>query len=126
MMTSALYSRSSKHKSAMILLASMLALLLTIIPGLLSSPTPQTAPTDAPVVDFGQLPFQFEANVGQANPDVQFISHAPGGTFFFTSSGVLLSLSAKKNQDSNSQSQQANVAFAAEEAETQGQVVSIA
>ncbi len=40
------------------------------------------------------LPFQFEPNAGQSDPQVRFIAHAPGGTFFFTPSGATLALSA--------------------------------
>jgi len=118
----------------MALSASLLAALLSIFPGPVAGPATSNRSAEAPMPDFGQWPLQFEANAGQTSPDVSFLSHTPGGTFFFTSSGVLLSLFTEANQGKgnanfgagdNSESQQANVAFAAEE-ETQPEVVSLA
>jgi RHS repeat-associated protein len=40
------------------------------------------------------LPVAFEANVGQTDPAVRFLAHAPGGTFFFTPQEVVLTMAA--------------------------------
>jgi hypothetical protein len=46
-----------------------------------------------PALDtFGKLPMQFEPNVGQTDSSVRFMARGPGGTIYFTPSGVTLSL----------------------------------
>src|SRR3954471_4190456 len=46
-------------------------------------------------VNIGNLPLTFEANSGQTDPRVKFVSRAPGYTAFLTSDGLVLSLRAK-------------------------------
>jgi Beta-propeller repeat len=43
---------------------------------------------------YGKLPLTFEANQGQTDPSVRFVSHGPGYTAFLTSDGMVLSLRA--------------------------------
>ena len=43
---------------------------------------------------YGQLPLSFEANVGQADPQVDFISRGSGYTLFLTPREAVLDLSA--------------------------------
>src|SRR5215203_5387365 len=50
--------------------------------------TPSTA------IDFGKLPLSFEANQGQTDPSVMYMTHASGGTMYFTPSEVVLALQA--------------------------------
>ncbi|MEO5951846.1 MAG: SBBP repeat-containing protein, partial [Chloroflexia bacterium] len=40
----------------------------------------------------GKLPIAFEPNTGQADAQVRFMAHAPGGTMYFTQGEVVLSL----------------------------------
>ncbi|MEO5951796.1 MAG: SBBP repeat-containing protein, partial [Chloroflexia bacterium] len=42
--------------------------------------------------DLGKLPLSFELNVGQTSSEVQYMSRASGGNFFFTTYEVVLSL----------------------------------
>ena len=39
---------------------------------------------------YGQLPLSFEANIGQADREVRFVSRRPGYTLFLTSSEAVL------------------------------------
>lgn len=56
---------------------------------------PTTATESMPALDsFGKLPMQFEPNVGQTDPSVRFMAHGPGGTIYFTPSGMTLSMKA--------------------------------
>ncbi len=128
-------SRGGRYTIALVLLAVMLAGLLPVIPGLMAGSTPQISTAGAQTLDFGQLPFQFEPNAGQTNPEVKFLSHAPGGTFFFTSSGVVLSLSAESSQGkdnadfrapNSTQPQKAKVASVAAADAPQSEVVRLA
>ena len=64
---------------------------------------PATKP--AALASYGNLPLSFEANGGQANPDVKFLSRGPGYSLFLTSTDAVLSLrqpaaSAVENRDS--------------------------
>ena len=45
-------------------------------------------------LDYGKMPIVFEPNAGQSETDARFISHTQGGTLFFTTSGVVMSVSA--------------------------------
>src|SRR5580658_6673372 len=46
--------------------------------------------------NYGNLPVTFEANHGQTDPQVRFVSRGPGYTAFLTSDGMVLSLRAKE------------------------------
>ena len=45
---------------------------------------------------FGELPLTFEANRGQAPPDVEYLARAAGYTLMLTRTGALLSLKSGK------------------------------
>ena len=44
------------------------------------------------VANYGQVPLSFEANRGQTDPQVRFVSHCSGGTLFLTDNQAVLSL----------------------------------
>jgi hypothetical protein len=46
-------------------------------------------------INYGKLPMTFEANRGQTDPRVKFLSRGPGYTAFLTTGGLSLSLRAK-------------------------------
>jgi len=54
---------------------------------------PQPSVTSSEVdARYGKLPLRFEANEGQTDRSVKFLSHGPGYDLFLTSSGAVLSL----------------------------------
>src|SRR5216117_4313936 len=60
---------------------------------------PATAATDARVSEtYGKLPLHFEANRGQTDKDVHFLSRGPGYSLYLTSGEAVLVL-AKPNAD---------------------------
>lgn len=71
----------------------IITLLLAVLPQAVPFPVPAPAPAP-PVIapDFGRLPLAFVPNAGQTDPDVQFQARGMGGTIFFTSEEVVLSL----------------------------------
>ena len=82
----------SRH--ALIPFHSMLA--LTVLAGFA---LPATAATDARVSEtYGKLPLHFEANRGQTDKDVHFLSRGPGYSLYLTSGEAVLVL-AKPNAD---------------------------
>ncbi len=72
-------------------LATLLLLAGSILP--MSLGRPMTATPSSPLPNLDRLPLSFEPNVGQTDPSVRFIAHAPGGLLYFTSGEVVLSLS---------------------------------
>ncbi len=54
---------------------------------------PPTAPR---ATDYGQLPLTFQANLGQTDPQVNFLSRGKGYTAFLTSGGMVLALSPQQ------------------------------
>ena len=46
--------------------------------------------------NYGKLPLTFEANQGQTDPQVRFVSHGNGYTAFLTSGGLVLSVHAQE------------------------------
>jgi hypothetical protein len=48
---------------------------------------------DALAAKFGSLPLRFEANQGQSDPRVKFLSHGNGYSLFLTDSAAVLVLS---------------------------------
>jgi hypothetical protein len=54
-------------------------------------------PAGEPAVSFAKLPLSFEANQGQTDARVKFLSRGPGYTLFLTGDGVVLSLSRRKS-----------------------------
>ncbi|HUX28709.1 MAG TPA: hypothetical protein VMV39_07970, partial [Terracidiphilus sp.] len=67
-----------------------------------SSPNPVVSPKL--VSNYGKMPLRFEANRGQADSRVQFVSRGQGYTLFLTSNEAVLTLgtSAAKQSPSNS------------------------
>jgi hypothetical protein len=51
-----------------------------------------------PVPGFGNVPLQFEPNVGQTDPSALYLVHAAGGMLYFTPSGVIMSLAGIRGQ----------------------------
>jgi hypothetical protein len=49
---------------------------------------------------YGKLPLSFEANLGQTNPRVKFISRGSGYSLFLTSTEIVLALSGSTSQES--------------------------
>jgi len=52
---------------------------------------------------YGKLPLSFEANVGQTNPDVKFLSRGRGYTLFLTDSQATLKLTSQQTADAKAQ-----------------------
>ena len=53
----------------------------------------QTLQSSSPAIpSLNNQPLSFEQNGGQTDPSVRFMAHTPGGTLFFTQSGVTLAL----------------------------------
>ena len=60
---------------------------------------PVTAATDGHLIDsYGKLPLQFEANQGQANKAVRFLSRGSGYSLYLTASEAVLVLAAPSPQ----------------------------
>jgi Beta-propeller repeat/Cep192 domain 4 len=59
------------------------------------SPGNAEAPSKAYAVSYGKLPLIFEANQGQTDKRVKFISHEPGYALFLTRDAMVLKLSRK-------------------------------
>src|SRR5687768_16672450 len=84
---------------------SLLALPLLVLPVSLSKLW-DTRAAVAPLVPglpltnetLGKLSLSFEPNAGQTNPSVKYMTHASGGTMYFTPSEVVLSLSSPQVQ----------------------------
>lgn len=56
-----------------------------------ANPTPADAPAKARLAEkFGKLPLSFEANQGQIDQQVKFLSHGPGYDLFLTSTDAVL------------------------------------
>jgi uncharacterized repeat protein (TIGR01451 family) len=66
--------------------------LLVATPFLLAAPPARPAKTNT---NFGQLPLSFEANQGQTDPTVKFMSQGQGYTLFLTSDEAILELQRK-------------------------------
>src|SRR6266571_6955706 len=63
----------------------------------LSRPASSAEPTQARLAEsYGKLPLSFEANKGQADPRVKFISRGSGYTLFLTSDEAVLALRSQK------------------------------
>lgn len=72
-------------------LAIAALLMVGLGPTLFSTLRHQEAARLQPVAD--KISILFEPNAGQSDGQVQFLAHAPGGRFWFTSSGVAIQLS---------------------------------
>ena len=69
-----------------------------------AQPPPDAAGT---LRHFGSIPLQFEANAGQANPEVKFLSRGRGYTVFLTPTEAVLSLRRSEVPDNTPPSPEA-------------------
>ena len=70
-------------------------LFLAAVPTFAALPADPLQPTEPSAViqaNYGNLPLSFEANQGQADPQVQFLSRGSGYSLFLTDSGAVLAL----------------------------------
>ncbi len=67
-------------------------------PSTVSAPTKNSSPANASQLrqNYGQLPLSFEANVGQADPSVQFLTHGPGYGLYLTGSEAVMVVSPQQ------------------------------
>src|SRR5271170_6172880 len=75
--------------------AIILSLLLTVYLSLAfgqTSPAPSSTNKAALAENYGKLPLSFEANQGQADPQVRFLSRGQGYSLFLTDTEAVLSL----------------------------------
>src|SRR5687768_4098095 len=83
------------------LLAGLLLSALPLATGL-RAPAADVALSPSQALDFGKLPLSFEANEGQTDPSVKYMTHTSGGTMYFTPNEVVLALqSTSERQASN-------------------------
>jgi hypothetical protein len=61
---------------------------------------PASASQETATERYGDLPLSFEANHGQTDGQVRFLSRGSGYSFFLTQSGAVLSFSSEANSDS--------------------------
>src|SRR5260221_13143350 len=84
------------NRSRMSILVVVLA--LTLIPLLTSASKTQAQPmlttSQNPAHKYGDLPLSFVPNLGQTDAVVQFQARSAGGSLFFTSREIVLSLSS--------------------------------
>jgi len=68
-------------------------------PSAIAAATAASTPAKAPrtVTNYGKLPLSFEANQGQTDPHVKFLSRGQGYSLFLTNSTAILSLSKGNN-----------------------------
>ena len=64
---------------------------------------PAASPKPNVAENYGALPLSFEANDGQTDPSVQFISHGSGYTLFLRQTDVVLSLQTQAQADTPQQ-----------------------
>jgi Big-like domain-containing protein/centrosomal CEP192-like protein/beta-propeller repeat-containing protein/ASPM-SPD-2-Hydin domain-containing protein/HYDIN/CFA65/VesB family protein len=81
-------------------LFSWLALLATVpIATGAANPASPTPAGPSLIAAYGNLPLSFEANVGQVDPSVKFISRGPGYTLFLTATKVAVNLRSGPRPD---------------------------
>ena len=73
---------------------------------------PSVGPTQ--VSNYGKLPLSFEANQGQSDPQVRFLSHGNGYSLFLTNSEAVLSLRRRGNTARDSSGDSAHVPIKAD------------
>ena len=83
----------------------MVAPMLTISTATALATTQETAPvTHAQIAeDYGKLPLHFEANRGQTDTEVKFLSHGPGYTLFLTPTEAVLALRQPSSESSSAE-----------------------
>jgi hypothetical protein len=83
--------------------AISIVVLPTLVVASTASPTPLSAPVRAKpqlVESFGKLPLSFEANGGQTDPQVKFLSRGRGYTLFLTPTEAVMVLRKAKDEAS--------------------------
>jgi hypothetical protein len=65
-------------------------------PGRAAPPAKQTPSGAAAMRNYGNLPLRFEANQGQTDEGVEFLSRGPGYTLFLTGEEAVLSLRSRQ------------------------------
>src|SRR5712664_2453254 len=79
--------------------------MFVLLPFLAGFVLPAAAATDARLSEsYGKLPLHFEANRGQTDKDVHFLSRGPGYSLYLTASEAVLVL-AKPNADAKREAQ---------------------
>ncbi len=68
-----------------------------------TTPLPSIQRNHLALQSYGKLPLSFEANVGQTNPDVKFLSRGRGYTLFLTDSQATLKLTSQQTADARAQ-----------------------
>ncbi len=82
--------------------AHFISLILSLATSLFSQSTPITASPAVPkaqavvIAQYGKLPLSFEANQGQSDPQVKFLSRTSGYSLFLTADEAVLTLPGKK------------------------------
>src|SRR6266513_5534242 len=85
-------------RSAIILLSLLVIAALGLIPALPGSVANADDITPSAVSEaYGKLPLSFEANRGQTDAQVKFLSRGPGHTLFLTSTGAVLVLTTRES-----------------------------
>src|SRR5271170_6681921 len=82
--------------------AIILSLLLTVYLSLAfgqTSPAPSSTNKAALAENYGKLPLSFEANQGQTDPQVRFLSRGHGYSLFLTDSAAVLALTKGDSQE---------------------------
>src|SRR5262249_53219359 len=77
---------------------SALASASVVSPPEAQAPARSSSPVNESLIrqDYGQLPLSFEANVGQADPSVQFLAHGPGYGLYLTGTEAVMVLNPPK------------------------------
>jgi len=72
----------------------MAAASLAVLAAVPASQPADASPANNPQIteEYGKLPLGFEANQGQADPNVKFLSRGSGYTLYLTNSGAVLAL----------------------------------
>ena len=85
-------------RSAIILVSLLVIAALGLIPALPGSVANADDITPSAVSEaYGKLPLSFEANRGQTDAQVKFLSRGPGHTLFLTSTGAVLVLTTRES-----------------------------
>src|SRR5688572_19868005 len=92
-------SKSKQHNLMIVALTAVIA--AAILPVTARFSTPAASVVEPAKVDFGKLPLSFEPNRGQTDPSVRFLTHALGGTLYFTPGEVVLSLPSGKKSETD-------------------------
>src|SRR5437762_13477087 len=76
-----------------LLARSLIALLgCVFLPTAMGAGQAPAAKAAVRTVDVSKIPLHFEPNQGQADPTVRYLTHAPGGTIYFTPSEIVMAV----------------------------------